>query len=260
MTDSIYADPLPEAPLEDCHFYHTLDLPGIGTVTGMWDLRGSFEHYTNGYDFSGKRVLDIGTGSGFLSFSAEAAGAREVVSFDMDTSYRQDFLPFRDSVQYRARDGFAERHNAKIRQWHNAYWLAHSRLGSRAKAYYGDVYDLPAALGQFDVAIVGSILEHLADPVKALASVARRTDGAMLIVTPMLDTDEPIARFMGHREHPAKNHAFWTYSRGTFYHVLGMLGFEMTEISQRSFHSVTGGNELKRRYVITAERPGNGVG
>ena len=89
----IYITPDKTPDLADCFFYHTMELPGHGVIDGHWDLRGKFGEYTNFHDFSGERVLDIGAGSGFLSFAAEEAGAREVVSFDMDHSLRQDFLP-----------------------------------------------------------------------------------------------------------------------------------------------------------------------
>ena len=43
--------------LEDCYFYHTLDLPGYGHVQGEWDLRGRFDDYIGGVDLRGKTVL-----------------------------------------------------------------------------------------------------------------------------------------------------------------------------------------------------------
>ena len=62
----IYAAPrLVEDPA-DCYFYHTMDLPGHGTVTGEWDLRGREAAYLGNVDFQGKRVLEVGTASGHL--------------------------------------------------------------------------------------------------------------------------------------------------------------------------------------------------
>jgi hypothetical protein len=31
--------------LEDCFFYHAMELPGFGVVRGQWDLRGRFDDY-----------------------------------------------------------------------------------------------------------------------------------------------------------------------------------------------------------------------
>lgn len=254
MTETIYAQPKTAADLSECYFYHTMELPGHGVVEGQWDLRGEFGEYTNFCDFAGKRVLDIGAGSGFLSFAAEAAGAAEVVSFDMDVSERQDFLPFQGHIRYQDPAAFRVRHNARIAQWHKAYWVSHAALGSQAKAYYGDVYALPEALGRFDITIVGSILEHLADPIKALTSISRRTDTTMIIVTPMLETDEPIARFLGNSDKPAKDFVFWMYSRGVYRHVLAMLGFEIVEIQKRGFRFVVDGGNRHDRFVLTCRR------
>ena len=60
--------------VDDCFFYHTLDLPGIGLVEGQWDLRGRFDDYIGDVDLRDKTVLDVGTANGFLTFEAEKRG------------------------------------------------------------------------------------------------------------------------------------------------------------------------------------------
>ena len=37
---SLYAQPRHIADPQNCFFYHTIELPGIGVVKGPWDLRG----------------------------------------------------------------------------------------------------------------------------------------------------------------------------------------------------------------------------
>ena len=65
----------------------------------------------------------------------------------------------------------------------NGYWLAHRLLGSQARAFYGDIYALPAAgLGTFDVVVLGSVLLHLRDPFQALHSAARLSRDAVIVV------------------------------------------------------------------------------
>lgn len=251
--DRLYAEPRHVTDLESCYFYHTVDLPDYGVQQGEWDLRGDFGKYTDGYDFTGKRVLDIGAGSGFLTFSAEQAGAREVVSFDMDTSYRQDFLPQHDSLQFRDREAFASQHDQWIDKWRNAYWLTHRLNNSKARIHYGDVYRLPKELGRFDVTIVGSILEHLADPIKALASISRVTADDMIIVTPMEETEDKIARFMGDADRPDVLYVFWVYSLGVYRHVLAMLDFEITKVSKTEFTALWT-DVPQTRHTITARR------
>ena len=86
--ESLFAEPMPPADPADCIWYHSMTLPGFGEIAGQWDLRGEYGAYTGNVDMAGKSVLDIGTASGFLSFEAEAAGASEIVSFDMDTAER----------------------------------------------------------------------------------------------------------------------------------------------------------------------------
>ena len=253
MALSLYAEPRHVTSTEDCFFYHTTDLPGLGEQQGEWDLRGDFAAYTDHFDFIGKRVLDIGAGSGFLSFSAEKAGAKEVVSFDMGDANQQDYLPFHNKQPYRDRAAYDEQHNRWIDQWRNAYWLSHRLLGSNAKMHYGDIYALSPELGQFDVTIVGSILEHLADPIKALKSISLVTAKTMLIVTPMIESDDRIARFEGDCMKPDVDYVFWTYSRGVYHHVLEMLNFGITSITSQTFKAHWS-DERQQRHIITATR------
>lgn len=238
-----------------CFFYHTMELPTVGLVRGQWDLRGRFEEYTGQVPLSGRRVLDVGCGTGFLSFSAEQAGASEVVSFDMDDARRQHWLPFKDKLPYTDFEAFVTQHNAWVERWHNGYWLCHRLLNSRAKVVHGDVYALPSDIGPFDVAIVGSILEHLSDPIRALASIARVTSGRMSIVTPVLDTEDKIARFDGDADRPDADYVWWTYSLGTYRHVLRMLGFEIERITTARYWFELG-EIWGERTTIVAARPG----
>src|SRR5438132_9435380 len=92
----VLAEPRHVDNLDDCYFYHTTDLPGLGLQKGHWDLRGRFQDYVGGVDVAGKSVLDVGTATGFLSFEAEAAGAGEVLSTDLADARQQAFVPFRD--------------------------------------------------------------------------------------------------------------------------------------------------------------------
>jgi len=75
---TVYASGRGKIKFEDCNFYHTVEVPGIGTVTGEWDLRGHVDEYLGGYNFSHKRVLEIGPASGFLTFEMERRRANVV--------------------------------------------------------------------------------------------------------------------------------------------------------------------------------------
>jgi SAM-dependent methyltransferase len=246
-TETLLAPPRLVERLEDCYFYHTMELPGFGLVRGHWDLRGRFEEYVGGVGVSGKSVLDVGTATGFLSFEAERLGATRVVSFDMSDVRQQAFVPFKGKLYSIDRERWAEQYGAEIEKWKNAYWLCHRLLGSKAEVYYGDVYTLPQELGQFDATIVGALLEHLSDPVAALTSIARLTRETMVLVTPLIQTDERIARFEPSSDRPEDDYTWWTYSVGLYREVLAILGFRIEKISYGKYY-----HEYEKRFE---ERP-----
>jgi SAM-dependent methyltransferase len=258
MNETVKRDLLLEQPrfvdrLEDCFFYHAMDLPGFGLVPAHWDLRGRFADYIGEVAVAGKTVLDIGTATGFLSFEAERHGAARVLSFDMSDARQQAFLPFKDKLYYRDPVRWAEQYGAEIEQWKNAYWLCHRVLESKAEVYYGNIYDLPAELGQFDVALVGSVLEHLNDQITALAAIARRTNETIVLVSPLLQTDERIARFEALASNPAADFTWWTYSLGVYREVFAMLGFRIARVSTAQYYYMYG-DRMEERSTIVAVR------
>jgi SAM-dependent methyltransferase len=250
---SILAQPRHVESPADCFFYHTMDLPGFGEVRGHWDLRARFDEYIGGVDLSGKSVIDVGAATGFLSFEAEKSGAARVLSFDIADARQQSFLPFKDKLYSRDPARWAEEYGAEIEQWKNAYWLCHRLLNSKAEVYYGNIYNLPAELGQFDVAIVGSVLEHLSDQITALASVARLTKETIVIVSPMLATEERIAQFGALASHPENDFTWWIYSLGVYREVLKMLGFSITGSTQAEYY-YHHGERFETRHTIVAVR------
>ena len=52
-----------------------MDLPGLKKVGKGWDLRKTIDAYLGHFDFRGKRALDVGTASGFLTFEMERRGS-----------------------------------------------------------------------------------------------------------------------------------------------------------------------------------------
>jgi predicted rRNA methylase YqxC with S4 and FtsJ domains len=239
--------------LSDCFFYHTMDLPGLGEVRGHWDLRGRFKEYIGGINLAGKSLIDVGAATGFLSFAAEQNGAARVLSFDIGHARQQAFLPFKDKLYSRDPVRWAEAYGAEIEQWKNAYWLCHRLLQSRAEVYYGNIYDLPPELGQFDVAIVGSVLEHLSDQITALAAIARLTKETIVLVSPLLETDERIARFEGLADHPEHDFTWWIYSTGVYREVFKMLGFRIASITKAEY-CYHFGERFETRHTIVAVR------
>ena len=92
-TDSIYAVPKQVTELAECHFYHTMHVPGHGVVEGEWDLRSGLHRYLGRVDLTDKRVLDLGTASGLVAFSVEKQ-ANEVIAFDRWTGACPGKPPF----------------------------------------------------------------------------------------------------------------------------------------------------------------------
>jgi hypothetical protein len=159
-----YASPRVVTDLADCIFYHSMDLPGHGTVHGLVDLRGGVDEYLGGVDLHGKRVLEMGTADGFLCFEMERRGA-DVVAYDLSEAQHWDFVP----ASGRRADELTSEYQRNIRRLNDAFWLAHRLHGSRARVVYGSVYDVPASIGPVDVTTFGCVLLHVRDPFLALA-------------------------------------------------------------------------------------------
>ncbi len=254
-SQNLFAQPRRVERLDDCYFYHTIDLPGLGLQKGHWDLRGRFQDYVGGVDVADKSLLDVGAATGFLSFEAERLGASRVVSFDMSDVRQQAFIPFKNKLYREDYESWIHYHSMTVEKWKNAYWLCHRLLNSKAEVYYGDIYALPKELGQFDIAIAGAILEHLSDPVSALISISRLTRERLILVTPLIQTDEKIARFEPSADRPADDYTWWTYSVGLYREVLAILGFHIEKISYADYyHEFAGRMEQRPTLVAVRER------
>lgn len=173
---SPYAQPRTILSMDECYFYHTMDVPGHGTIKGEWDLRGSVDDYLGNFDFKGKRVLDVGAASGILSFHIEKQGA-EVISFDLSENFDWDIVPFSENNNEIARSE-RRRH---LRRINNGYWLCHQAFQSKAQMVNGVVYNIPHSIGAVDVAVFGSILLHLRDPFLALENAAALAKEAIIV-------------------------------------------------------------------------------
>ena len=133
-TESIaYAPPEEVTSPEGLFFYHSIDLPGYGLMKGDWDLRASAHEYLGNADLKGRRCLDVGAASGYISFKMEALGASEVVSYDIKHGSDWDLVP-----HYKLKHNIANirrSDDAVMRRLKQSYWFSHRALGSRAKAF-----------------------------------------------------------------------------------------------------------------------------
>jgi hypothetical protein len=78
-------------------------------------------------------------------------------------------------------EGFRAVKQKHIDRLNNGWWLAHRLCRSRANVVYGDVYDVPEAIGPVDVATFGAILLHVRDPFQALYNALRLTRETVIV-------------------------------------------------------------------------------
>lgn len=255
----IYAEPRTVTDLADCYFYHTMDVPGYGLIQGEWDLRGSEGEYLGRVPLRGKRVLEIGTASGFVCFHMERQGA-EVVAFDLDTDQPWDVVPFAQ-YDHRQHAAAARMH---LRKLDNAFWLCHRAFGSRARKVYGSVYALPAAIGLVDVTVLGCVLLHLRDPFLALANAVRLTQETVVVTEPIqlsrwarlllrLLGDRGLA-FLPDPVTAQPRDTWWYLPPGLVQRFLAVLGFEKSTVS---YHQQRLADRLHKMYTVVGHRTRN---
>jgi SAM-dependent methyltransferase len=220
------------ADLDDFVWYHATELPDGTVLPGAWDLRGHESAYLGGVDLAGKRVLELGPATGYLTFYMERMGA-QVVSFEAGFDVSIDTLPVKGEDQPEARRVVMQE---TVDTNHDAWWYLHRTLGSSAQFVQGDIYDMPADLGTFDITVVGAILLHLREPWGALSQAARRTTETMIVTEPLQDDLHPlesnIMRFSPSAEHHLTN--WWSIYPGAVVSMLTRLGFGQTETTTHS--------------------------
>lgn len=257
-----------------CDFYHSMDIPGHGSVEGQWDLRNTLGAYLGGVDLAGKRVLELGTADGYISFEIERRGA-EVVSYDLSPDFRWDVVPYARSALSTARTAdpghwltTEERFKQGIARLNNAYWLGHRAYGSKARVVYGDVYSVPEEVGEVDVALFGAILLHTRDPFAALQSPLRLTRETV-VVTEMRDRlslppavsrvknvlprrlRQPAMRFLPDWRTGRDPDGWWRLSPELIVDFVGVLGFEETTVS---YHTQLYQGRPRKMFTVVGRR------
>ena len=176
---SLYASPPAELPSYANlakPFYHVIDLPNGITVPGKWDLRGRVDDYLGNVDFSGKRVLEIGPASGFLTVEMERRDA-EVVALEIPETGNWDFVPFPDDLMTSVR----EIRSNQMKSIRETFWFTHHAFDLKARVVYADACNLPAELGRFDIALLAAVLLHTINPLQVVEQCAKRA--SMIVIT-----------------------------------------------------------------------------
>lgn len=269
--------------LANGYFYHSIDLPGVPTIAGAWDLRPNVDAYLGGVDLKGKRVLEVGAANGFLSFHMEGRGA-DVVPYDLSPDRLGDIMSFPGLD----RESFESRYRQVVEGLNRAWWHARSAFGSSLQLRHATAYAIPADLPPVDVTTFGSILLHLRDPYSALAAAARVTRERIIVTelflppfrtTTRLDGlvrrlphhSATVARSRGMVFNPSNNHdpsAWWIFSPGAITDLLSAVGFgratttyhrqlfrpEFAPWGPKAIHSYTGPTVSEHLFTLVAER------
>jgi SAM-dependent methyltransferase len=250
MKKALYASPKTVQRLEECYFYHTMDIPGYGRVEGDWDLTAATADYLGNVDFAGKRVLEVGPASGYLAFEMEKRGA-SVVSVDVDDNFVFDVVPFNGINRKENSDGFL----GAQRMVQSGYWLAHKAMNSKNQVHYGSGYKIPAELGKFDIGLLASILLHNSNPIMIADQVARLTTDKLIIVD-LCHGEIPGAQHLPTIQlYPSVDnqiwHTWWRFSESFFVELLKILGFPKINITRSTqFYK----NQPYTLHTIVGER------
>src|SRR4051794_21044916 len=205
--------------LAELDWWHTIEIaPGVVTPGG-WDLRASAARLPWPPSLHGMRCLDIGTMDGFWAFELERRGAREVIASDVLDATRLDHF-----VADRLR-GEQYRRNSE-----RNFELAAELLGSRVQLRDVSVYDLdPAELGEFDVVMMGYVLQMLRDPLRALEAVRRVCRGHLILLEtvsrPLDVLPAPLARLDARRD----GSDWFVFNRRGMRKVLRLAGWVLEE-------------------------------
>ena len=222
------SEPMDVPTIDDCLFYHVMDLPGHGVIDQMnsWDLRGRFEDYLGGMLVKGKSFLDVGPASGFISFEAERYGASEVFGFDAADPDNLDYVPYRTIPENSRREAFG-----RIRR---AYWYSHKALKSNAKMIYGNIYKLASQVPHVDIVLLAQILVHLERPIQAMAQAAQAAKETLIIVDRSFEDDRPLVVFLGGK---GNYYSWYHHSVGFYREFLPIVGFELVSAKKNFYRA-----------------------
>lgn len=215
--------------IDELSWYHTIDVAEGVATPGWFDLRHALPLIPFP-DVEGKRCLDIGTWDGFYAYELERRGAAEVVALDVPDLSEIDYPPaVLADPEFDPSGSSSQPRSAGFR-------LLHELLGSKVEWVPGNIYDLdPAELGTFDVVVIGSLLVHLRDPVRALDAVRRVTRGHLVSIDYVHPPLEVIGRSRPCFELRGESSDFqwWLANSAGLRRLLHVGGFEADATSPR---------------------------
>ena len=234
MPTTVTATPEQRERVNALEWYHTIDLaPGL-TTPGWFDTRPTASKVPMPASLAGKRCLDVGTWDGFWAFEMEKRGAESVTAIDIFDQDRWDWPP---EMRLTGKISSGKERVSGFKEQGAAFKLAHEILGSKVERVDLSVYDLETSdLGKFDFVFLGSLLLHLRDPVKALASLRSACGGEGVIA----DTVDAIPSFLRPRTPTARLEGvdrpwWWQPNRAGLFQMIRSAGWEILETTQVYF-------------------------
>lgn len=214
--------------LDQYDWYHSIDIaPGVATK-GMFDNRHALPIIPFP-DLRGKRCLDVGTCDGFYALHMERSGAAEVVAIDLPDLDALDYPP---EVRH---DPKVDLSREAMRARHGGPRVLRDVVETQIEWRELSVYDLnPAAVGTFDVAVVGSLLLHLRDPVRALDAVRSVVRGSLVLAEhvhaslTLRSRRRPLFELRGE----GLDFQWWLGNERGLRHLLEVGGFDVEEASR----------------------------
>jgi O-methyltransferase len=237
----------PAPTLDECRFYHVVDLP-TGTTGGEWDLRPTVDRYLGQVDFKDKSVLEIGPASGFISFHLEKAGAT-VTALEPAIEQLWDIVPMPDFDTAKWRRTFLG-HIVGVRA---SFWYLHHLYRSQVKLIEAVPDAIPAEVGEFDIGVLAAVLLHTRAPFNILESTARRVRKT-IIVTELYDAslgERPVCSLLPYAGAGIVD-TWWAFSPNFFVQALGLLGFHDATVTTHH-HQHTDGRVVPM-YTVVAHR------
>lgn len=228
-------EPLPSPPgnppavpdLAACIFYHTTELPNGQTVRGQWDLRPTVAAYLGGVELAGRRVLELGPASGFLTFHMEAAGA-QVTAVELPMEHLWDVVPMPGFDVTAWRHAFT----GAIDGVRRSFQYLHHLHGSRARLVVEHLDRLPDTEGPFDVGLLGSVLLHCRAPFTVMEQMARHVQDTMIVTEPHDANlgELPVCRLLADPAHQQVD-TWWAMTPAFVVQSLALLGFPRATVT-----------------------------
>ncbi len=202
--------------------YHRFDFGQGLIVQGDYDMSKYIHYYNLPTDLKGKKVLDIGTSSGFFALECACRGG-QVTAIDI---------------------------------WDWVTVQSISKLINVDVSYVKQsLYNLDPGFGQFDLVICGSVLPHLPDPFGAIQRIKSVCSGRAVVATPRPRNDnsigEPICEFIGKKASDGDYYHYWALGAKALENMLLTAGFSRVEqVQQFTLSTEVGRTEYAEPHVV----------